>query len=314
VISFPRRFPSIPARSIPLLAAALALGALPLSVHGQVLFVTNYTSGMLGKYDATTGATINATFISGLSNPTDVKVSGSTLFTTRSGVGRVTTYDANTGALLNFALTDTSYSPIGLALSGNDLFVSFTSTGAAINEYNAATGAVIDNNLVIPILGMGDYPEFIAVMGSSIYAVSFDLDAVGVFSTVPDQPAINPAFITGLNGPNGIAFSGSNLFVVNSRGGTVSQYDAATGALINASFVSGLNWPTGVAVSGSRLYVSIYGTGAIGTGSVGEYDSTTGAVINASLVTGLSGPDGLASRPRRPRSPSDFGFRSTGGG
>ena len=55
---------------------------------------------------------------------------------------------------------------------------------------------------------------------------------------------INANFITGLNGPVGLALSGNNLFVANFGGGTVGEYNATTGAAINANFITGLNDPS----------------------------------------------------------------------
>jgi hypothetical protein len=44
------------------------------AVSGNNLFVTNDLSGIVGEYDATTGAPINATLISGLFAPTGIIV------------------------------------------------------------------------------------------------------------------------------------------------------------------------------------------------------------------------------------------------
>ncbi len=73
--------------------------------------------------------------------------------------------------------------------------------------------------------------------------------------------------------------------------GEVSEYNAATGALVNASFVSGLGDPLGIAVSGNDLYVTDETKGTIG-----EYDATTAAAINASLVSALPIPMPSQSR------------------
>ena len=64
--------------------------------------------------------------------------------------------------------------------------------------------------------------------------------------------AINPSFITGLNGATGLAVSGNDLFVLNEGSGlgtgTVGEYNATTGAALNAGFITGLDVPTGLAV------------------------------------------------------------------
>jgi hypothetical protein len=49
-------------------------------VSGNNLFVADRNTGTVGEYNATTGATINANFITGLSTPLGIAVSGNNLF------------------------------------------------------------------------------------------------------------------------------------------------------------------------------------------------------------------------------------------
>ena len=113
-------------------------------------------------------------------------------------------------------------------------------------------------------------------------------NTVGDYTT--SGATVNASLITGLNGPTGIALSGSNLFVVNFNGNTVGEY-TTSGATVNASLISGLNVPEGIAVSGSNLFVA-----NTGTSTVGEY-TTSGTTVNASLITGLISPIGIAVTP-----------------
>jgi hypothetical protein len=75
--------------------------------------------------------------------------------------------------------------------------------------------------------------------------------------------------ISGLHGPQGLAVSGSNLFVVNQGNGTISEY-TTSGAVVNASLISGLSSPGGIAIadvpepSSLALLFSILGMGAFG--------------------------------------------------
>ena len=55
----------------PFLIAIAALWAMPKNAHAQ-LYLTEFPGGglgVVGKYDAKTGAAINATFITGLNGP-----------------------------------------------------------------------------------------------------------------------------------------------------------------------------------------------------------------------------------------------------
>jgi hypothetical protein len=110
---------------------------------------------------------------------------------------------------------------------------------------------------------------------------------IGEYTTA--GATVNAALVSGLNTPQGLAVSGSDLFVVNLLANTIGEYTTA-GATVNAALVTGLNAPFGIAVSGSDLFVTNFNTGTIG-----EY-TTAGATVNAALVTELGdiGPTYLA--------------------
>ena len=67
-----------------------------LVVSGPDLFVTNFGTGTIGEYDATTGAAVNRSLVSGLSYPIAIAVSGPDLFVTNFGTGTIGEYDATT--------------------------------------------------------------------------------------------------------------------------------------------------------------------------------------------------------------------------
>ncbi len=76
------------------------------------LFEANGTDGTIGKYNAKTGATINAAFISGLNGPNQMALLEKKLFVTNSGNGTVGKYDTTTGAAINPALISGFDSPL----------------------------------------------------------------------------------------------------------------------------------------------------------------------------------------------------------
>jgi hypothetical protein len=108
--------------------------------------------GSVGKYNASTGATINASFITGLTDAEGLVVLGNTLFvasygSTPNGGGTIGEYDATTGAVINANfITGLSY-PTGLALLGNSLFVVNYLTGT-VGKYDATTGAAINASFI----------------------------------------------------------------------------------------------------------------------------------------------------------------------
>src|SRR5271166_4018835 len=139
-----------------LLIGIAAFWAAPRSARAQ-LYVVQFgngaaNSGRVGEYDAATGATINANFITGLDSPTALLLSGNTLFVANYDSGTVGEYNATTGAAINANfITGLMNYPWGVALSGNNLFVvnSGDTPGAGtVGEYNATTGAVIKANFI----------------------------------------------------------------------------------------------------------------------------------------------------------------------
>jgi len=93
------------------------------------------------------------------------------------------------------------------------------------------------------------------------------------------------------SGPQGIALSGSTLFVASSYSGTIGQYTIG-GVEMNASFVASLNAPQAVQVSGGSLYVLSYDDD--GYGVIGKYNASDGTPQNAALISQLESPGEFA--------------------
>jgi hypothetical protein len=68
------------------------------------------------RLNATTGAAINANFITGLHNPAALALSGDTLFVANYFDGTVGEYNATTGAAINANFITRLVSPSGLAV------------------------------------------------------------------------------------------------------------------------------------------------------------------------------------------------------
>ncbi len=256
------------------------------ALSGNDLFVANEVSGTIGEYNATTGAAINASLVTGLDFPEGIAISGNDLFVTANGT--IGEYNATTGAAINASLVTGLNFPDGITISGNDLFVAnsgaYDSNNGTIGEYNATTGAAINASLVSGL----SYPEGVALSGNNLFVANYAGGTIGQYNATTGA-AINASLVSGLSYPQGIAVSGNDLYVSTLDGYAVGEYNATTGAAINASLVAGLDDPNGIAVSGSDLYVAI-----ASTSTIGEYNATTGAAVNASLVAGLAAPQGIA--------------------
>src|SRR4029077_583979 len=92
-----------------------------IALSGGNLFVTNFNNNTIGEYNATTGATINSSFISsGLSSPVGIALFGGNLFVTNIGNNTIGEYNATTGATINSSFISTGLNgPIGIVVSSS---------------------------------------------------------------------------------------------------------------------------------------------------------------------------------------------------
>ena len=262
---------------------AIAVFGRPGAANAQ-LYVGQNTE-KVGEYNPTSGAAINASFIStGSSNPQGLALFGNSLFVvTDTHVGQ---YNATTGAAINTNFIAGLSGAWSLTLAGSNLFVS---NGNTVGEYSAITGAAINASLITAGLSQ---PDGLAIFGNILFVSNYGNGTVGEFNAVTGA-VIKYGFISGLGGPQGLAVSGNTLYVANYDRYSIGEYDATTGTAINASLITaGVVGPQGLALSGNNLYVSNFDNNA-----VGEFNATTGAAINANFITGLSGPEGIIVLP-----------------
>ena len=98
----------------------ISVWAMPATAQGQIFVTTNYTS-TIGEY-TTSGATVNASLVSGLNGPEGIAVSGGNLYVTNTGgttIGKYTT----SGTTGDARRSRVSNIPTALAVSGGNLFV-----------------------------------------------------------------------------------------------------------------------------------------------------------------------------------------------
>jgi len=265
-----------------LLALGFALLAVtaPCSVPvvAAEIFVTN--GNKISEY-TTSGATVNASLVTGLGEPFGVAVSGGYLYVANFSTGTVGQYTLS-GGVVNASLVTGLGAADGLAVSGNQLFVT-TAGNNTVGEYDATTGAAINASFITGL----SYPGPIAVSGGDVF-VSQDTTVIAEYTT--SGTLVNATLAYGMTHPAlDIAVSGNDLFVTELTG-VIAEYNATTGALINGALVgpAGLDGavPFGITVSGDDLFVA---TGA----GIGEY-TTAGATVNASLVSVRGGLYGIA--------------------
>jgi hypothetical protein len=97
------------------------------------------------------------------------------------------------------------------------------------------------------------------------------------------------AFIIAIAAAWAISTNAHAQLYVTQKDGTVSEYDATTGAAIKVPLIAGILSPNALAVKGNTLFVA-----SEDNVTVGEYNATTGAAINANFITGVGRSFGLA--------------------
>src|SRR5208337_3220076 len=130
--------------ALALLPVVAAILAMPAVARGDNIFETNNSAGTIGEY-TTSGATVNASLVSGLNQPAGIAVSGSNLFVANflgNTIGEYTT----SGATVNASLVSGLKEPAGIAVSGSNLFVT-NFLGNTIGEYTTS-GATVNASLV----------------------------------------------------------------------------------------------------------------------------------------------------------------------
>ena len=75
--------------------------------------------GFVSKYNAATGAPIDANFITGLGSPNGIALLGDKLFVASFTSGTVGEYDASTGQAINASFIMGLTEPVGLAVKSS---------------------------------------------------------------------------------------------------------------------------------------------------------------------------------------------------
>ncbi len=131
-------------------AASAASNAITTTACAAEIFLDRVNS--VGAY-TTSGATVNASLVTGLTESYGIAVSGSNLFVTNSfgipgpwTIGEYTT----SGATVNAALITLPSIPYGIAVSGSNLFV--VQDNGTIGEYTTS-GATVNQALITGVNG-----------------------------------------------------------------------------------------------------------------------------------------------------------------
>ncbi len=265
------------------------------SLFGQIL-VTSYSQGTVALYDFS-GALINASFISGLNQPThlalDVEGNIYVVNSKNNTVGKYTISGQTVNAALFQTVSSGFYSMSGIAIDASGNIFVVQSMGSANVAVYTTSGAMVQDPL-INLTSTG--PRGLALDGlGNLYVAKNSSGTVGKYTT--SGTTVNHSLITGLNGPSSVAVDPDGYLFVASFDGTIGKYNL-DGSPLNRALISGLRGPSSIALDGKGhlFVVESY------VGRIGEY-TTSGEPVNASLISGLTNAWGIAIIPEPPPLP-----------
>ncbi len=168
--------------------------------------MANFSAGTVGEYNASTGAAINASLITGPYEPTGLALDGSGhLYVTQQGNGLVGEYDASTGATINANFITGLDDPTGLARDASGDFYVSNQYDGIIGKYDASGNAINTAFISVSFSGYGQGPFGLTLDNSGdLYVVNDYTSTVGKYDASTGA-TINANFITGMQGISMIA-------------------------------------------------------------------------------------------------------------
>ena len=250
------------------------------TVLGQI-YVTNAFANTIGKYDLG-GSMVTDSLVTGLDFPFDIAVFDDNIYVANLSTGVVGKYGTD-GAIVESSLISGFPGLTALTVADGYLYVVDAVLGT-VGQYNL-DGTVVNASLVT---GLGSTPEGIAISGTDLFVANPGNATVGKYTT--GGGIINRDFIIAPD-PRRVAVAGGILFVSNYGAGSITTYDAVTGATLDPAFITGLSGPLGIAISGDGANLFVANRDG---NTIGLFPAAGGGGDPSFIDLGLSGPSGLA--------------------
>ncbi len=286
-----RRFITFAKNSGTRILITIVLVTLTIPVSGQI-YVASSAGGYVGEY-TTSGATVNASLISGLGYPWGMTWDGNAnLYVAQEGSRTVGKYNLS-GGIVNSSLISVPGDPMGVALDGAGHVFVYDGLLNTVGEYTTS-GATINSSLITGIPG-GGFASIACDGNGHLFVANSGSSRIAEYTT--SGTLLNASLISASDVYAMTCDGNGHLFLT--RDGFIGEY-TTSGATVNATLVSGLDpREFGIALDGSgHIFVSNFSAGTIG-----EY-TTSGTTVNNALVSGLYEPMGLAVIPE----PSSLGL------
>jgi len=260
--------------------AKKAAGAAALPTYGyvaaaggdEVVKVNVAADAITGAYDADTGE--------------GIAVTGSTLYIAQTGQYSVIATNTTTGAQSEI---EVGAYPQDVAVSPDGALVYATVTGGDSGPGGSNQVAVIDTatNTVTSDITVGTAPRQVVFSPDGSRAYVTTSDGVYVINTATSRVV---RVIGGLDDPQGIAVTGSTLYVTSPDAGTLWQINAASGRVIGAANAGQEPYSVTITPNGSTIYVADENSN-----SVEAISTATGRITATIGVQGL--PMSIAVTP-----------------
>jgi hypothetical protein len=171
---------------------------------------------------------------------------------TPSAVSATATYTVtatNTAGSGSVGVDITVGPPAPLLFVGG-VVTTYLGINGGVAEFDGTTGAIANLNFITGHGGAS--PSKLLISGNDLYLLFLGGPLVK-YDAFSGAGVSGFGFSVNLFGPADIAVSGNVLFLAKGFDGTVSTYNATTGAVINGAFITGLNSPQAIVVSGNSL-------------------------------------------------------------
>jgi DNA-binding beta-propeller fold protein YncE len=280
-------------RSLTVLIVVGLLGVNAIAAEAGYLYVGDYSTSSVKRFDATTGAYLDQQALSGdfgPGNPQGMAIGpDGNLYVADNTNNAVYKLNGNTGALIGQFIPSgtTLEQPSGLTFGpdGNLYVANYGTAGNSfINRYNGTTGALIDQFVAPgvgpPNGGLFDPAGITFGPNGNLFVADLNNGTIDEFNRTTG--AFTAFVVAGsppspLAGPQSLAFGpDGNLYVTDVTTSTIHRYDGTTGAYLD-EFVpnsGGLVQPTDLKFGpGGVLYVTD------GWGRVARFDATSGAAL-----------------------------------
>ena len=159
--------------------------------------------------------------------------------------------------------------PADVVVHGGHIYWANATGGCT--EAGSCSGTIAEANLdgtgVKEELIPTDTPYGFTVAGQYIYWANSGTTTIGRAKL--NGTDIDQSFITGANGPNGVAVDTANrkIYWANNGSNTIGEA-SLDGTHVNQSFITGPSGPEGMAIHGSTIYWVNHSDGSIGRASI----------------------------------------------